>query len=144
MSDLGGFGNGGPWADAHYWKEGVVARPRSEKSDLRALVEHCNQQAAHLAECVVQIRSLMDEVARARARGDHFQAKGRQLLAEVKELRSQAEADAELRGHAEAIRKFPGGWKAMSKAVHPDTAPAGDRAARTEIFKLVNLVFEER
>ena len=60
--------------------------------------------------------------------------KGKELLAEVDEFRS----------HAEAIRKVPGGWKAVSKAVHPDTGPPGERAARTEIFKLVKHIFEGR
>ena len=123
MSDFGGFGNGGPWENAHYWKEGVVARPPSGKSELRALVERCNQQAAQLAECVVQIRSLMDEVARARARGDHFQAKGRQLLAEVKELRSQAEADAELRGMSRRSANFPAAGKRCRRRCIPTPVP---------------------
>ena len=51
---------------------------------------------------------------------------------------------APLRSHAEVIRKFAGGRNAMLKAIHPDTGPPGDRAARDEIFKLVRLIFEGR
>jgi hypothetical protein len=32
-------------------------------------------------------------------------------------------------------RKFSGGWKAISKAAHADTRPAGDRAARAETLQ---------
>jgi hypothetical protein len=101
---------------------------------LAQAVERLNQYVAALAERDRQIRSLIDEVSSLRARGDRFQAKGRQLLAEV----------AGLRAHAEAIRNFAGGRNAMLKAIHPDTGPPEDRAARTEIFKLIQLIFEDR
>jgi hypothetical protein len=105
------------------WQDAVAERDR-------AITEIASERDRHAQE--------NSRVAVAR---DRFQSNGRKLLAEVKHLRNQAD---ELRSHADAIRKVPGGWKAVSKAVHPDTGPQGDSAARTEIFKLVKHILGER
>ncbi|MBV9152696.1 MAG: hypothetical protein JO204_13060 [Alphaproteobacteria bacterium] len=73
-------------------------------------------------------------IAEVTASRDRYQANGKKLLAEVRELRD----------HAEAIRNFAGGWKAISKATHPDRAAPEDRAAREEIFKLMQIIFNGR
>jgi chromosome segregation ATPase len=105
-----------------------------QRRQLAQQADELEEYRRALAERDEQILSLKDEVSRQTTRGNRFQTKGRQLLAEV----------AELRRHADAIRKFAGGRNAMFKAMHPDTAPPEDRAARTEIFKLVQFIFEGR
>ena len=97
------------------------------------LAGRLDQYAAALAGRDGQIRALIDELTSETARGDRFKANGKKLM--DKEV-------APLRAHIEALCKL--GWQAMSKATHPDTGPAGDRAARDELFKLVNTIFEKR
>jgi len=86
------------------------------------VVRLCEEQEA-------QIAALTAELQRVQAVRDSYQASGRKLLAEVKPLRV----------HCEAIEKI--GWREMSKASHPDTAPPEQRAAREELFKLVSTIF---
>jgi chromosome segregation ATPase len=122
-----------------------VAQQANELNQARAtfggyndLIAGQRRQLAQQADELEEYRGALAErdtiIAKVTAARDRFQAKGRQLLAEV----------AELRRHADAIRNFAGGRNAMFKAIHPDTAPPEDRAARTEVFKLVQLIFEGR
>jgi hypothetical protein len=64
---------------------------------------------------------LAAELARACATRDRYQANGKRVLAQNREM--------------ESILKFPGVPEALTKALHPDTGKGGDMRARTAIFQ---------
>jgi hypothetical protein len=122
-----------PPVDAAKYEEVIATIARQADEDARTRDAACQQAVAErdaLIESLTGERDrFADDLMHTQAAAARYQASGKKLLAEVKPLRI----------HCEAIRQF--GWREMSKASHPDTAPPEQRAARDELFKLVTTIF---
>jgi hypothetical protein len=94
-----------------------------QEADLAAIGERLEQYVAAVAERDAAIGTLQDQLEKTRATRDRYQAEMTQW-----------------RSHIASIEKL--GFRAMSKAAHPDTAPPEQRPAREELFKLVKTIFE--
>jgi hypothetical protein len=90
---------------------------------------------SRLKEFAAANARLRVDLAAACETRDRYQANGKRLLVETKELRARCAA-------MESIFRFPGVRKALLKVAHPDTGSGGNLVSRTEIFKSLMGVFE--
>jgi hypothetical protein len=102
----------------------LLQRVREREEEIARLSDAARRQA--LAE---EQRS--GELQRACVARDRYQASGKRLLAQYREL--------------EFILRFPGVEKALQKQLHPDMHPganAGEQRARSDIFTKLIVVYE--
>jgi hypothetical protein len=109
-------------------QDDLEARARRLLAENQALKAQLPQWSAAIAERDQYIGQLHAERDGACAARDRYQANGKRLLEQYREL--------------ESIFGFPGALTALRFALHPDTGKGGDIRSRTAITQTLNGVVQ--